>query len=170
VRRDGFQDKWIVRSRSANTIVLILSVVFFGPMASQLTVLHKHGDITNHVHRVPVEELSIWHTVHAHQHAHQHATWPAKQDMPLSISQDVTMELIGAGTPDTVILMMQPPSRSMEASITQLSLGTSMVYTGCSGNLQDLASRPPELGCHPPNGIAPSLVSAILRTNHTLLV
>lgn len=75
--------------------MLILSVAAFGPTASQLTVLHRHGHIAKHVHQVPVEELSIWRTVHAHLHA----TWPAKQDMRVPISQDLTVESMDTDSP-----------------------------------------------------------------------
>jgi hypothetical protein len=136
-------------------------------MPSQAIVLHEHGDITNHAHRVAEEELSNWHTVHADRHA----TWPAQPDMPVPIVRDVTIESVNMGTHGTVITVnvvstMLPSSPSRMASMARLSCDIPTVYAWYSSNLQ----RPPQLSFHSATGVAPSSVTAILRINHTLLV
>lgn len=156
-----------MQCQSAIAIVLILSTAVFMLIPSQAIVLHDHGHIMNHAHRVAEAELSNWQTVHADRHA----TWPAKPDMPVPISQDVTMESVNTGTHGTVIVvnvvsMTQPSSRSRMASIPRSSPDLSMVYAWCSNHLQ----CPPQLSLHSPIGVAPFSAAAILHTNQTLLV
>ncbi len=115
--------------------------------------------------------MDVWNAVHAGQHA----PWTTKRALPAPVSQDVTIDVMDTGVPGAVILLsvvdlMEPSSDSTEDSITRLSHTASVVCACCSSTLQDRASHTPRLGGDPPYGIARSLVTAILATNHTLLV
>jgi hypothetical protein len=171
VPRHKFQRRWVSRGRSATASVLMLSVAAFGPTVSQLTVLHRHGHTADHTHQVPVEELGIWRTVHAHLHARG----PTKQNLRVPISQGLTVEAMDTDSSGTVILvnvvnMMQPSDPSTEDSIDQLSPSDSLVYACCSSNLQKFASGSSQSNWDATFRTAPSLVTGILRANHALLV